>query len=245
MRKTLPIHFLILAAVAGAGAGHGQLRPTLDRYCVDCHSDAQRTAGLSLESVDADDVAAAPETWEKVARKLRAGAMPPAGRSRPSGEATSRLLSGLESELDRAAAADPRPGRPAIHRLNRTEYANAIRDLLALEVDTRSLLPADDLAFGFDNIADTLSFSPLLLERYLATARKVSRLAVGDPSLRPEVETHHAAKVLVQSDRMSEELPFGSRGGLAIRHRFPLDAHYTFKVALGGRRAGAETLEIR
>ncbi|MDX1384030.1 MAG: DUF1592 domain-containing protein [Thermoanaerobaculia bacterium] len=245
VQAALRVLWPIAAVLVGLTPCRAQVRPVLDRYCVSCHSDRTQTAGLSLETIDAGRPGDAPEVWEKVVRKLRSGDMPPAGRRRPEPEVREETVAWLEDALDRAATAHPDPGRPAIHRLNRTEYANVVRDLLALDVDTHSLLPADDLAYGFDNIADTLSFSPLLLERYLLAARRVSRLAVGDPSLRPEVEIHEAAKIMVQEDRMSEDLPFGSRGGLAVHHRFPLDADYTIRVVLGGRRSGPETLEVR
>jgi hypothetical protein len=139
----------------------------------------------------------------------------------------------LETALDGAASAKPNPGRPAsVHRLNRTEYSNAVRDLLATEIDGSSLLPADDAGYGFDNIGDVLSVSPMLLERYMSAARKVSRLAIGDPMLRPVAVTYEVPKLLMQEDRMSEDLPFGSRGGIAIRHHFPLDGEYVVKVVL-------------
>ena len=162
---------------------------------------------------------------------------------RPPAEDLSALGSWLESALDRAAENDPDPGRPASYRLTRTQYVNSIRDLLALEIDGPSLLPPDDLAFGFDTIADTLSFSPLLLERYLSAARKISRLVVGDPALNPAATTYTTSPLAVQSGRMSEELPFGSGGGLAIRHRFPLDGEYVLTISLQRRRT-SQTREL-
>ena len=139
----------------------------------------------------------------------------------------------LEHDLDAAAAATPHPGRVPVHRLNRTEYANAIRDLFGLEVDGRALLSSDEAdQEGFDNVASVLSVSPALLENYLAAARTVSRLAVGDPSLRPVVDTFKISKALVQDERLGDELPFGSHGGALIRYHFPLDADYTIKVLL-------------
>ena len=172
------------------------------------------------------------EAWEKVVRKLRARAMPPAGRPRPDKADYAAVASVLETALDQAAAANPNPGRSTTHRLNRTEYANAIRDLLALEVDGRALLPPDDADLGFDNMADILSMSPALLERYLSAARKITRLALGDPSGDPTTETHVVPKLRFQDHRMSEDLPFGSRGGVAFRHNFPLDAEYDIKIRL-------------
>jgi hypothetical protein len=171
--------------------------------------------------------------WEKVARKLRVGAMPPAGRPRPDRENVERFVHYLESSLDRAAAARPNPGRPTAHRFNRAEYSNAIRDLLDVQIDGADLLPADDAAYGFDNNADILALSPALLERYLSAARRVARLAVGDPAIRPVIENYLVPKALVQDDRVSEQLPLGSRGGWAARHNFPLDGEYVLKIHLG------------
>jgi hypothetical protein len=204
-------------------------RLLLDQYCVPCHSDRLRTAGLSLERLDPQHAGADAATWEKVVRKVRSGAMPPAGRPRPEPAAADAFVSALEMALDREAARLPNPGSSVVHRLNRAEYANVIRDVLAVEVDARALLPADDSSYGFDNIADALSVSPGLLDRYLAAARKISRLAVGDPTLH-STERYMSSFVLLQNDRMNEDLPFGSRGGLAVRHYFPLDGEYVLRV---------------
>jgi hypothetical protein len=223
------------AAPRGADAAPAHAaaeRALLDRYCVSCHNDQLVTAGLSLQQADITRVADRADVWEKVLRKVRTGAMPPAGRPRPDKAEYEALASYLDTELDQAAAARPRPGRPTIHRLNRAEYANAVRDLLGVEIDVRSLLPADGAGYGFDNIADVLSVSPGLLERYLSAARRISRLAVGDPTIRPGVETYTIPKYLRQDARMGEELPFGSRGGMAFRHYFPLDGEYVIKVRL-------------
>jgi len=159
-------------------------RATLERYCFECHDDAERTADLSLESLDAGDVAAAPAVWEHVVRKLESGLMPPHdGGPRPTAAETTAVLAWLEGELDRSAAEAPNPGRTVpFHRLNRNEYRNAVRDLLAVDVDVAALLPGDDASYGFDNIAGVLKLSPTLLERYLAAADKISRLAVGTAS---------------------------------------------------------------
>ena len=164
------------APAAGIESSASTYRAVLDRYCVTCHNTSLRTAHLTLDTVDIHDLGADAPVWEKVVRKLRTREMPPPRRPRPAPETYEAFASWLEGGLDRAAAARPNPGRPALHRLNRVEYTNAIRDLLAVEVDARSLLPSDDMAFGFDNIADALAFSPGLLERYLLAARKVSRL---------------------------------------------------------------------
>ncbi len=211
-------------------------RRLLDRYCIGCHNDRSRTGDLSLQALDlahVGQIETETEVWEKVVRKLRTRAMPPAGRPRPDDAAYDALAGRLERALDRVASANPDPGRrPAIHRLNRAEYANAIRDLLALEIDSETLLPSDDSGYGFDNIADVLSVSPMLTERYLSAARKISRLAVGDPSLAPTTEVFKVDKHLKQDTRVSDDLPFGSRGGLAVRHQFPVDGDYVLRVFL-------------
>lgn len=204
----------------------------IGRYCTTCHNERLRTAALVLDPASLARVAELPDVWEKVVRKLRTRAMPPAGLPRPDEAAYDALASWLEAQLDAAAAARPNPGRPTLHRLNRAEYTNAIRDLLALDIDGRSLLPADDAGYGFDNIADALSVSPLLIERYIGAARKIGRLAVGDPTLDPVATIYRIPKYLIQGDRMGDDLPFGSRGGAAIRHRFPLDGQYLVKLRL-------------
>ena len=208
-------------------------RALLDRYCVTCHNDRLRTAALTLEKIDLEDIGRSAEVWEKVLNKLSTGAMPPPRMPHPEKSASLAFASWLETGLDHAASAKPNPGRVGVHRLNRAEYANAIRDLLGLEVDGRALLPADDAdQQGFDNIAGVLSVSPALLERYLSAARTVSRLAVGDPTLVPVFETYNVPKTLVQDAWMNEDLPFGTRGGGAVRHYFPLDAEYVVKIRL-------------
>ena len=223
------------------------VRSTLNQYCVTCHSDKLRTGGFSLETLDTTKVVDAAPSWEKVIGRLRAGTMPPARLPSPGHATLSSIAGWLETTIDARAAANPAPGRPASHRLNRTEYSNAIRDLLAFDVDVRSLLPADDQGFGFDNNADVLTMSPGLMERYMAVARRISRQAIGDPTARPVVETYHASRLLVQEDRVSEDLPFGSRGGLSVRHWFPLDAEYVFRVKPQGAtgRGPGEQIEIR
>ena len=209
-------------------------RALLDRYCVTCHNQRLQTGGLALDAADVSRVGEAPDVWERVVLKLRGGMMPPAGRPRPGGAALDELRGWLEAELDRAAAATVEPGRVPTHRLNRAEYANAVRDLLALDIDAEALLPADDTGHGFDNLAGTLALSPALMERYLSAARRISRLAVGDPGIGPGLtsRTYTVPIAMTQNDRMSEALPFGSRGGLAVRHRFPLDGEYVLTVRL-------------
>ena len=219
-------------SASAAGWSAERTRGTLRRYCLACHNSRLRTAGLALDALDADRVADDPAAWEKVVAKLRAGAMPPAGRPRPDSAAYAAMAASLETALDRVAAADPNPGRKAAHRLNRREYVNAVRDLLGLEVDGAALLPPDDVDHGFDNIADALSVSPALLDRYLFAARRIARLAVGDPTAGPTTETYSLPGMRFQDQRMSEELPFGSRGGLAVRHAFPVDGEYEIRIRL-------------
>jgi Protein of unknown function (DUF1592)/Protein of unknown function (DUF1588)/Protein of unknown function (DUF1587)/Protein of unknown function (DUF1585)/Protein of unknown function (DUF1595)/Planctomycete cytochrome C len=207
-------------------------RATLDTFCLRCHNARARTAGLQLDSADVDRPGDNAAVWEKVLRKLRAREMPPPGVPRPDNATYDSLADHLEAALDRAASARPNPGRPAASRLSRFQYANAVRDLLGLEIDAASLLPADDSGYGFDNIGDVLTVSPVLLEKYLLAAARVSRVAVGDPSLAPTSTEYEIPPATVQTERESSDLPIGSRGGLAIRHHFPLDAEYVIKVRL-------------
>jgi mono/diheme cytochrome c family protein len=226
--------YLQLHAVSRATLQIGsERRALIDQYCVTCHNERLKTAGLAFEQLDPGDVGANPDVWEKVATKLRSGAMPPAGRPRPDAAIASAFVASLETALDRAALAHPDPGRPVIHRLNRTEYANAVRDLLGVEIDRRSILPGDDAdKNGFDNIADILSMSPVLLERYMSAARHISRLALGRPSTDPAITRYDVPKTLQQDERLGDDLPFGSRGGAAIRHYFPVDGEYLIKIRL-------------
>ena len=206
----------------------------LNKYCVRCHNDKLKTGGLALDILSTATVGQGADAWEKVVRKLHMGAMPPPGSPRPDKAAVDTFVSSLEAALDAAAARAPNPGRTeSLHRLNRAEYQNAVRDLLALDIDTASLLPADD-AEGFDNMASLLSISPALMERYMSTARRVSRLAVGLPPSGPLTDTYTVADLALQDDpnQISDDLPFGTRGGLAIHHYFPADAEYLIKVRL-------------
>ena len=231
------------APAAQSGAAASPERALLDRYCVTCHNDRLKTAGFTLQSLRLEQAGSNASVWEKVVRKLRAGAMPPVGAPRPEKAALDALVSNLETTLDVAAAAAPDVGRPPIHRLSRTEYANAIRDLLALDVDVSELLPPDGTAHGFDNIAELLSVSPALLERYLSAARRVGALAIGNPAMRPVFESYEVSRFLRQdSERMSEDLPFGSRGGIAITHQFPLDGEYVALVTFSSQQP---ELEVR
>ena len=220
-------------------------RAIIDRYCVTCHNERTLTAGLSLDTLHLDKVGDEAETWEKVARKLQAGVMPPAGRPRPDKASYDGLASWLETALDQASAADPNPGRTEpFHRLNRIEYQNAIRDLLALEIDVSSLLPTDDASYGFDNIAGVLKMSPTLLERYLSAAQKISRLAVGTPAPIPNIDAFRIRPDLPQDDRI-DGLSFGTRGGTLIRYNFPLNGEYLIKVRLARKgTSGGEEVDI-
>jgi mono/diheme cytochrome c family protein len=218
-----------LSAAAGNARSY---QPVLTKYCVNCHDDRRKIADLSLQHVDLADVARDAPVLEKVVRKLRSRAMPPAGMPRPDEQTYTALTTALETELDVAWAANPNPGRPAaLHRLNRAEYRNAVRDLVALDVDVSSMLPPDAASYGFDNIGDVLGLSPVLLERYLSAARKISRLAVGDLTASPATETYRVPSDLDQDDHI-EGLPWGTRGGLLVRHYFPLDAEYIVKMRL-------------
>jgi mono/diheme cytochrome c family protein len=210
----------------------GSHRATLDRYCVTCHNARLRTAALQLDTADMANPAGNAAVWEKVLHKLRTREMPPPGAPRPDAATYDALSAYLEGALDAAAAARPNPGRPAVYRLSRFQYANAVRDLIGLEIDASALLPADDSGYGFDNIGDVLTVSPVLLEKYLSAAATISRLAIGDPSLAPTSTDYQIPPATVQTDRESPDLPIGSRGGIAIRHHFPLDAEYVITVRL-------------
>jgi mono/diheme cytochrome c family protein len=213
----------------------------LDQYCVTCHNQTANTGGLSLESTNVEDIESDPEAWEAVVRKLRTGMMPPKGAPRPERATLDGLAARLEAQLDEAAARNPDPGSPTLHRLNRTEYANAIRDLLDLEIDAELLLPADSTAGGFDNIADVLNTSPTLVQGYLSAAMKVSRLAVGDLTAPPTITTYQSEG---GSSGQVEGLPLGTEGGMTVLHNFPLDAEYEFSaggiLTIDGVRAGAD-----
>ncbi len=201
------------------------------KYCFTCHNDKLKTGGLTLENRDLSKLSGDADVWEKVVRKLRGGMMPPVGMPRPDPASTDALVSYLTASLDRAAAAHPDPGPALLRRLNRSEYANAIRDLLKLDVDVSSLLPADDSSYGFDNIADVLRTSPLLLERYVSAAEKISALAVGDPKT-PAGDDVYQIPLSVTQTQHIEGLPLGTRGGTLIRYNFPLDGEYAIKVRL-------------
>ena len=206
----------------------------LEKYCITCHSQKAKENGLvpvALDKLDLTRVGSDAEIWEKVVRKVSAGVMPPPGSPRPDSAASDNMVSFLTTQLDRAAQAKPNPGRAPLHRLNRTEYANAIRDLLDLDVDAASLLPPDDSAYGFDNIADALGLSPSLQERYVSAAMKISALAVGDAGASADGATYRITQDVSQ-DQHIEGLPLGTIGGTQVRHNFSLDGEYVFQAKL-------------
>jgi mono/diheme cytochrome c family protein len=215
-------------------------RELVSTYCVSCHNQRLKTGNLMLDGVDAGQVSNSAEEWEKVVVKLRSRAMPPPGARRPDNATYDRVATWLETALDRAAAVRVNPGRPGeLHRLNRTEYGNAVRDLLGLEIDPKAMLPADEQAHGFSTNAEALAIQPALLDRYLSAAAKIARLAVGDPATPAGFERYTALKDnsnestwLSQNERLGEEFPLGSRGGIVARHYFPVDGEYVFKVRL-------------
>ena len=208
-------------------------KAAVQQYCINCHNAKLKTGGLALDTAGIEQIAGHSDVWEKVARKLRTGEMPPPGLSRPDRATYAGVTAELESALDRAAIEKPNPGRVPVHRLNRAEYTAAIRDLLGLKIDAKALLSADGTdQDGFDNVASVLTVSPVLLENYLSAAHTISRLAVGDPAMPSAIETYRYSKVLQQDDHMGDDLPFGSQGGGLIRHHFPLDAEYSIKVLL-------------
>ena len=220
------------AAVPTTGAG---FRDVINNYCVGCHNGQLKTAGLELDKANVENPAADAAVFEKVVGKLRMGAMPPQGMPRPEKPVYEGLKNYLETALDKASAAKLNPGRPAVHRLNRVEYSNAIRDLLAVDtnvLDINAMLTTDDAGYGFDNIGDVLTMAPVLMEGYLNAARKISRAAIGDRAATPVIETYELPRFLIQDVRMSEDFPLGSRGGMAVKHYFPLDAEYTIRVKL-------------
>ena len=215
-------------------------RELVTAYCVGCHNQRVNAGSLPLDNVDGVQVSNAADAWEKVVIKLRSRAMPPPGARRPDNATYDRVATWLETELDRAAVVHVNPGRPAeLHRLNRVEYGNAVRDLLGVEIDANAMLPADEQAHGFSTNADALSMQPALLDRYLAAAAKIARLAVGDATMPAWFERYTAlagnsneTTWLSQNDRLGEDFPLGSRGGIAARHYFPVDGEYIFKIRL-------------
>ena len=242
----LRVAWLIVAAFVTAAPAHASQAPAVEvdgralvqDYCLSCHNDRTRTGGLSLAGVDSDHPEHDAATFEQVILKLRTGMMPPEGRPRPEPPVIAAFIDQLETRLDRAAAAAPNPGRPILHRLNRTEYANAIRDLLGLDVDATSLLPPDDMSQGYDNMSDVLTVSPTLLESYLTAAGRIARMAVGDPDATPSVDTYVVPQGFSQM-RHVPGTPFGTRGGIAVTHNFPADGSYIFRLSFYFASIGA------
>ena len=219
-----------------AAAGQASAQALLDRYCITCHNERLRTADLALDAAELADVAAHAEVWERVLRKLHGRVMPPVGRPRPGEAEYEQLTSFLEAELDGAWNAAPNPGRTqTFHRLNRAEYGNAVRDLLALDIEVDDFLPADDASYGFDNIAGVLRMSQSLMERYLAAARTISRMAVGSPPPAVDSTVYRIEEDMQQQHRV-EGLPFGTRGGLLVEHFFPQTADYDIRIDVGNDR---------
>jgi mono/diheme cytochrome c family protein len=246
LTPTVPVGAFTPQAAAPAPAN--ALRPVVDKYCVSCHNPRLKTGGLVLDASELN-LARDGATWEKVVRKLRTGAMPPAGLPRPDQASSDAAAGYLEQELDRAAAAHPNPGAVgAFHRLSRTEYANAIRDLLSLEtlpkeLDINTLLPADNSSSGFDNLADLLFVSPTALDSYLSAARKISRVAVGDPNIPVIVDRYPTPQDLPQ-DVQVEDAPAGTRGGVVIKSTLPVDGEYRVKIEFAGNAREPHQLEV-
>jgi hypothetical protein len=207
-------------------------RDVLDQYCFRCHSATTPRGGVNLRDLDFDKLQDNGAVWEKVLSKMRAREMPPAGRWKPDEATYDSLANFIEAGRDHIAETSPNPGRPTLRRLNRAEYANSVRDLLAVDVDVAELLPADDMGYGFDNIGDVLSVSPVLLERYLTAAGKIARVAIGDTTTPPDFVIHEVPHGLQQTDRMSADMPLGSRGGASFSHVFPVDGEYEIAVTL-------------
>jgi mono/diheme cytochrome c family protein len=255
--RTATVLFIVLLAVivrSAAPSADAQQAPAtaaptaasaeatfLNQYCIGCHNQRAKIGGLALDVLDVSRVGPASETWEKVVKKIRTGMMPPSGAKRPERSALDRFASELESRLDEAVDANAALVTPALHRLNRTEYANAIRDLLALDINVNTLLPSDGSSQGFDNLAEALAVSPSLIQGYVSAAMKISRLAVGDKTLAPSQTTVAPPSGLAQ-DRHIDGLPLGTRGGVVFHHTFPLDAEYEF--AFGGRGFGPVGLDL-
>src|SRR5215472_16229993 len=230
--------FGLAVALAGGGMALAQTTETLpvaaqqglvSRYCAGCHNEKLKSGGFSWTTIDLAHPTQNSERAEQVIRFLRAGMMPPPGIPRPDPGTIKNFAASIENAIDKASAADPNPGAPALHRLNRVEYHNSVRDLLDLDVDAASLLPADDMSHGFDNMADVLTVSPALMEGYLRAAGRISRMAVGDPNVSPSTATFHEPRVINQI-RHIEGTPFGTRGGMAVVHNFPADSEYTIRL---------------
>jgi len=206
----------------------------IDRYCSTCHNTRMRAGGLALDALDIAAAGREPQTWEKVVRKVRTGMMPPTGAPRPDRATLDAFAASIEAAIDLAAAKMPNPGTTSLHRLNRAEYGNAVRDLLDLPINSTALLPADDSSGeGFDNMASTLSVSPALMQAYVTAAARISRIAVGDSTITAELTTYSPPRGMSQAAHR-EGMPLGTRGGLVVQHVFPLDAEYEFRIGRSG-----------
>jgi hypothetical protein len=211
-----------------------ETKAVIDRYCVTCHNQRAKIGGLALDVLDPGAAGRDPQSWEKVVRKVRTGMMPPSGAPRPDRATLDSVAASIETAIDRAAANTPNPGAPGLHRLNRAEYGNAVRDLLDLPINTARLLPGDDSSGeGFDNMASTLSVSPALMQAYVTAAARISRLAIGDPTISAELVTYSPPRGMSQAGHR-EGMPLGTRGGLVVEHVFPLDAEYEFRIGRAG-----------
>ena len=248
----LVIVALGMSPSATTGQETESARTLTDQFCIGCHNDALRTAGVSLQGLDPSEVTGHPAIWETVVRKVASGEMPPSGLPAPQPAVRAKFVATLESALDAAAAADPNPGRPPAHRLNRAEYSNAVRDLLDLGLDVSAMLPIDDSGYGFDNIAAVLSLTPALLDRYMLAARRISRLAIGTAAAKPEKDIFVRNRETGFRDAgharaSARDMPLGSGGGAALRYYFPRTGEYLIKAALdqGDSRAGYEQQEFR
>ncbi len=213
-------------------------RAFVNQYCAYCHNDQLKRGNMTLTALDLEHIDKTAELAEKAARKVRVGLMPPPGMPRPNAQTVKAFAASLETALDKAAAANPNPGRPALHRLNRTEYANSVRDLLGVQVDVSALLPPDDMSHGFDNMADVLTVSPTLMQGYIRAASSISREAVGDPAARALTTTYQISRVASQN-RHVDGTPFGTRGGLSVVHNFPADGDYVFRLGYYYAATGA------
>jgi len=225
--KRIPMLTGIVLFSTALAFGQAPDKALLDKYCAGCHNDKVKAGGFTLSSVDLTQPAKHADQLEKVTLKLRSGMMPPVGMPRPDAPALKAFVTSLEGAIDKAAAATPNPGRPILHRLNRAEYANSIRDLLHIDVDPEGFLPPDDMSQGYDNMSDVLTISPTLLEGYLRASAKISRLAVGDRDATPSVDTYVVPQAISQLKHV-EGTPFGTRGGVVVNHNFPADGEYVF-----------------
>lgn len=229
---SLSLHVNAQSSSEGMDAEHWEI---LDEYCTQCHNFEDYAGGLAFELLETENLLNEAETWEKVLLKLKAGMMPPLGKDRPTGELVKNFVNELEQSLDAAWAENPNTGAPLLHRMNRTEYQNAVRDLLNLPINAASMFPADNSSEGFDNIASVLSVSPALMQSYISAANKVSRLAIGDMTSSLSTATYRADQQN-QSAHL-EGISLGTRGGLVFEHVFPLDAEYEFRIGRSGANA--------